>query len=272
MACETEPMLGKVKWWRHAIVGLAIALMAVLAGIRVIGAGDNALFRPEHFDAKQVTVWPVDEVQSGGDGIRIREVVDIDFGINERRGYQRIIPNDFGVPINIVASSPDAIDDVDAVQVGGETRIRIGDPNITFTGRHRYVLEYELPDAMLSSGQLSLDIIGTDEPLETDRFEVVLTGFEFSETTCDTGSRGNFGGCNLAKDEVGNCDRHRTARARRGDHGRRGHHIFHHTRASTRAVTARTNSRRIPAARLPDLRSRVGRRGRRVLLGPLVRK
>lgn len=196
-------MLRKVKIWQHLAVALVIAAITLLAGFRVIGAGDDALIRPEHFDAKQVTVQPAGGA-AGGDGVRIREVVDVDFGLVERRGYQRIIPNDFGVPVDVTASSPDAEAGVDVVTFGDETRIRVGDPNITFTGRHRYVLEYTLPEADLSSGRLALDIIGNEETFETQRFEVVLTGFEFDGTTCSTGSRGTFGGCELERDEVGN--------------------------------------------------------------------
>ena len=40
-----------------------------------------------------MTVWPV-----GENGLRIREVADLDFGTLDRRGYQRIIPNDGRVP------------------------------------------------------------------------------------------------------------------------------------------------------------------------------
>jgi hypothetical protein len=192
-------MVRTVKLWQHCVVGVVILVIAVLAGTRIIGAGDDALFRPEHFDAKQVTVQP-----SGDDGVRLREVVDIDFGPSERRGYQRIVPHDFGVPIDIVASSPDANADVAAIDIGDETRIRIGHPNITFTGRHRYILEYTLPYAELASGRLALDIIGTDETFETDRFEVVLTGFQFTGTACDTGASGAFGGCELVSDDAGN--------------------------------------------------------------------
>ena len=132
---QTGEMLRKVSPWHHLLVALVIAVMTLLAGFRVIGAGDESLVRPEHFDAKQVTVWP-----EGPDGVRIREVIDIDFGLSERRGYQRVIPNDFGIPGEVTASSPDANADLDVVQIGSETRIRLGDPGITFTGRHRYVL------------------------------------------------------------------------------------------------------------------------------------
>ena len=190
-------MLSRIRPWHHVVVGFFILLMALLAGIRVVGAGDDALFRPESFDSKQVTIWP-----EGDDGVHIREVVDIDFGQNERRGYQRIIPNDFGVPESVSVST-DADDTLNVVDIGGQTRIRVGDPNVTFTGRHRYVLEYVLPRAELSSGVLALDVIGHEETFVTDRFEVVLTGFDFESTACDTGSYGSFGGCELTRDDNG---------------------------------------------------------------------
>ena len=98
----------------------------------------------------------------------------------------------------------EADDTLQVVNIGGQTRIRVGDPNITYTGRHRYELEYVLPNAAVSSGVLALDIIGNDETFETDRFEVVLTGFDFGTTACDTGSYGSFGGCELGRDDTGN--------------------------------------------------------------------
>lgn len=196
---KTGAMLRRVSFWNHLLVGLSILVMTLLAGFRVIGAGDESLIRPEHFDAKQVTVSP-----TGDDGVRVREVVDIDFGLTARHGYQRIVPNDFGEPTDVTASSPDANDDVEVVQLGNETRIRIGDPFATVTGRHRYVLEYTLPDAGVSTGRLDLDIIGTDETFETQRFEVVLTGFRFDALDCSTGDRNAFGGCTFARDADGN--------------------------------------------------------------------
>ncbi len=196
---QTGPMLRTVSFWQHLLVGSAIAVMTLLAGFGVIGAGDESVIRPEHFDAKQVTVWPAD-----AGGVNVREVVDIDFGLTERRGYQRIIPTDFGVPTDVVAESPDANAELDVVVIGDETRIRIGDPAVTFTGRHRYVLGYRLPDADLGSGRLDLDIIGNDETFETQRFEVVLTGFEFDSVDCFVGAREAIGGCDFEQGESGN--------------------------------------------------------------------
>ena len=196
---QTGPMLRTVSFRHHLLVGISIAFMALLGGCGLVGAGDESLLRPEHFDAKQVTVWP-----DGDDGVWIREVVDIDFGLNERRGYQRIIPNDFGVPTDVTAGSPDANAQLDVVQIGGDTRIRLGDPSVVFTDRHRYVLEYRLPVARVTSGRLELDIIGTEETFETQRFEVVLTGFEFDSVECITGTRESLDDCEFGRGELDN--------------------------------------------------------------------
>ena len=161
----------------------------MLAG--VLGGG----LHPERFDAKQVLVTP-----AGGDGVRVREVIDQDFGTNDRHGHERIIPNDFGVPTDIEASSPDASAQIDAVDFGYETRIRLGDPDVTIDGQHRYVLAYTLPDAQISFGQLALDIIANEETFETERFEVVVSGFELADPTCNVGAFGDVGGCTLELD------------------------------------------------------------------------
>lgn len=187
-------MIRRVGPVHHGIAAFTVLGVAALGAVGVVGAGDGGVFRAEHFDAKQVTVTPAGADHP--DGVRVREVVDIDVGNTERRGYQRIIPNDFGQPTDVVAESPDANADVNVVQIGSDTRIRLGDPDITFTGQRRYLLEYTLPDAQLDTGRLALDVIGTDETLRTDAFTVVLAGFVGLDTpSCDVGRFGAFGGC-----------------------------------------------------------------------------
>jgi hypothetical protein len=104
------------------------------------------------------------------------------------------------VPLDVTAESATAPDDVAVEQVGGETRIRIGDRDRTITGQHRYVLEYTYPDTTLGEGTLALDVIGTDETLETKRFEVVVTGLELDDPLCNVGGPGASGGCELVRD------------------------------------------------------------------------
>ena len=187
-------MLGRIGWWRHVVAGVAVLGTAALAATGVIGRGDHG----ERFESKVVTVQP-----DGADGVRIREVVDEDFAGRTHHGYERIIPTDFGRPINIEASSPDANADVTVEAVETGDRIRLGDPGTTYSGQHRYVLSYTLPDARLTTGKLALDIIGdpqNPEEFETVRFEVVVTGMELENPTCNAGAPGTSGGCTLARD------------------------------------------------------------------------
>jgi hypothetical protein len=186
--------LGSSTTWRHLVVGAVVVAGPVLALAGCLGRA----YEPEGFDAKQVLVTP-----EGTDGVRIRETVDQDFGTFGKHGYERSIPNDFGVPTDVEASSPDAPDDVSVVADParpGFTRIRIGDPDVTVSGQHRYVLSYTLPDARLSSGSLFLDIIDPGEPFATDDFEVVVTGLTLADPQCDRGGAGATGGCELVAD------------------------------------------------------------------------
>lgn len=176
------------------MVGGSLVAAPVLVLLGLIGGGVHE----ERFEAKQVVVTPA------GDGVHIRETVDDDFGTTtDGHGYQRIIPHDFGVPTDVEASSPDAPDDLSVIDLGGSTQIRIGDPDTTVDGQHRYVLSYTLPEARLSTGVLALDIIGDvlrPETLATERFEVVLAGFELTDVTCNAAPFGQSGGCTLTRE------------------------------------------------------------------------
>jgi uncharacterized membrane protein YgcG len=184
--------LGRFGWWRHAVAGVVVLGCSGLALAGLVGAKRHT---DERFEAKQVTVTP-----AGDDGVTIREVVDQDFGTSDRHGYERIVPNDFGAPTGVRASSPDAPADVWVTPIGGATRIRVGDPAVTVSGQHRYVLTYTLPHARISSGELALDIIGTADTVATGRFEVVVTGLRLDGGRCDVGELGAVGGCTLEPD------------------------------------------------------------------------
>jgi uncharacterized membrane protein YgcG len=187
-------MIGKRLTARHAVVVASIGATTALAGFGVIGGGSL----PERFDAKTVVI-----AREGDDSVRITEHVDIDFGSHDRRGYERVIPNDFGVAQDVTASTPDADGSLSVVDLGSETRIRIGDPNITFTGQHRYRLSYTLPDPRFDELGLAVDVVEPGGDNETGRFEVVVTGFELGDTRCDVGGFGDRGGCRLTRQDDG---------------------------------------------------------------------
>jgi uncharacterized membrane protein YgcG len=184
-------VLERVSLGHHLAVGGVVAGCAVLALFGVIGEPN----REERFDARHVTVSP-----AGGDALRIREVIDQDFGSAQRRGLEAYVPVNFGVPTDVTVSSPDAPDDVSTERIGSDLRIRVGDPDVTVNGQHRYVLEYTLPQARLSSGELALDIVDTQEETETGRFEVVVAGMVLDAPLCNVGRAGSSGGCELVRD------------------------------------------------------------------------
>ena len=183
-------MLNPVKQWRHLAVAASLVAAPALVAGGVLGGG----IYEERFEAKQIVVMP-----DGPDGVRITEIVDDDFGTTQRHGYERLIPNDFGEPENVEAFSPDAEDDLSVNWEGSYTRIRVGDPDVTYTGQHRYFLSYTLPNARISSGQLALDISDENTSLETGRIEIIVTGFELTNPVCQLGL-GATGGCDLARD------------------------------------------------------------------------
>lgn len=196
-------------WWRSYRAWLTVFVLAVLLGATgLAGAGRQHPLRGERFDAKQITITP-----SGNFGVRVREVVDIDFGRHDRHGYFREIPNDLGVPTGVRASSPTANADVTVTPSRHTTDVRIGSAAETFSGQHRYVVEYTYPAALvgdsadrdngLAPGELALDVIGTEDALDTAMLEIVLAGFELNSPVCDRGRRYDIGRCTLTRQHDG---------------------------------------------------------------------
>jgi hypothetical protein len=179
--------LGHLGKARHVAVGLSIAGTSALAAFGVIGDGN-----PE----EKIESWQSIVEPGGGDALRVTETIDWDFGDDRRHGIFRKIPNDFGAPTGIEVSSPDAPDDLDVTDEGFQTTIKIGDPDTTITGQHRYTLVYTLPAAQLSTGVLNIDIIAGDEFVR-EHFEAVVRGFELDDPHCFVGFNGSTDECDL---------------------------------------------------------------------------
>ena len=189
-----------LNWWRAYRAWVLVFVVAVLLGATgLAGAGRQHPLRGERFDAKQIVIRPTDAT-----GLRVREVVDIDFGRLSRHGYLREIPNDLGEPTDVRASSPDANAELRVDDTSGDTTdIRIGSPDETFSGQRRYVVEYTYPEALASDRRLALDVIGNDDTLDTGRLEIVVTGFDLDDPLCDVGSAYAEGGCELTRGDDG---------------------------------------------------------------------
>lgn len=184
-------MLGGSKKQAHAIVALSVLVASLLAAWGLIGESHV----DEHIEQLQVVVSPAGET-----GVRITETMDYDFGTNDRRGPQLIVPTDLGILTEVTATSDGAPDDlhVGSAWWDGPTDamfIRVGDPDVTVRGQHRYTISYVLPRALASGPFLFLDAVGAESEIPIERVTVVVDGFELEEPTCSAGATGTSGGC-----------------------------------------------------------------------------
>jgi hypothetical protein len=76
-------------------------------------------------------------------------------------------------------------------------RIRIGDPDVTVSGRHRYRIEYPL-SGVARGTTLDWEAVGTSWEVGIDETEIhVVAPFELLEPVCSKGVAGSQGGCEV---------------------------------------------------------------------------
>ena len=176
------------------------AAAAALGGVAVLGglAGDQ----------ERVTQMWVGAALDGTGAAAVTEVIDYDFGLAaDKHGIFRTIPGlstDAAVAV-ASSSAPDGIAATTPEFVGGEPGItlKIGDPNTTISGRHRYEIGYTHPGLVRSSG-LSWDAVGAAWTVPVGRAEVhVVAPWQFTNLTCSTGATGATGGCELVQFQPG---------------------------------------------------------------------
>ncbi|HKY64877.1 MAG TPA: DUF2207 domain-containing protein, partial [Acidimicrobiales bacterium] len=187
---------------------LDVALVA--AGIVVVGGvtlGAAALAgRTEEIDR----YWTSAEVADDGSA-RVTEVIDYDFGLNSKHGIIRWVPG-LGLDAGIVVESPDAPDEtqvtsrseqrLDGSFVDG-AEIRVGDPDTTITGRHRYRIDYDLAGVRQGS-TVDWEAVGTGWDVGMDEVEVhLVTPFEVESPACFTGPVGSSASCDVREVEPG---------------------------------------------------------------------
>jgi hypothetical protein len=150
------------------------------------------------FDAKTIVLSPTDD-----GAMRVTEYVDINFGRNEKRGYLRYVRTDLGIPIDISAQSDTMSSQLSTDFDGSYYEMRVGDPDVTSNGQHRFVLSYVLPLAFVNEWPLDYSLIDPDEDPVTDRFHVILDGFRLADPLCSVGGWGEIGGCELVDTSYG---------------------------------------------------------------------
>jgi uncharacterized membrane protein YgcG len=174
---------------RIDMVVLAVAVLLV-GGVAAIGAAAGD-------DERITAMWAGAQVGAGGDA-RIVEAIDWDFGTTARRGIFRDVPGlRPDAPVSV--SSATAPDDVQVSGSSQQTRIRIGDPDRTIRGRHRYVVGYPL-DGVAPGGRLAWDAVGTSWPVSVTDVEVhVVAPSQLQDVRCVQGAVGSDTPCGVTQ-------------------------------------------------------------------------
>ena len=139
-------------------------------------------------------------VENTGD-LAVTEVIDYDFGSAQRHGIFRNIPvrlhyddrydRVYPLTVRSVTGSPGTPDQYDTSTSGGDEVLKIGDPDQTISGRHRYTIEYLIKGGLngfAEHDELYWNAIGAewDVPIEHATARVVTPG-PLTDVACFSG-------------------------------------------------------------------------------------
>jgi hypothetical protein len=175
---------------------------ALLLGLAVVLAGVAAFLGAMAADTERITrLWAGARIGGAG-AAGIVEVIDYDFGNHRRHGIFRDVPGlDRDAPVQV--SSPGAPTQVEVTGSAHQTRLRIGDPARTITGRHRYTIAYRLP-GVAPAGRLAWDAVGTSWPVGMGGVELhVVAPYRLEHARCVRGVTGSTAACPVAQPEPG---------------------------------------------------------------------
>jgi len=192
------------------------AVRRVLASILLLGGLALAPAGPvgaQGFVFESTPRYDVDITIEPSGSILVTETIVQDFGSNERHGIYRDVPErlrydetyDRVYPIDVrsVQTSTGTPDDLHTEHVGGFLRIRIGDPDVTITGRHTYEIAYRVQGAMNgfdTHDELYWNAIGAEWQQDVGRSTVTVSGpAPITQVACFAGLYGSTGGCERAE-------------------------------------------------------------------------
>jgi hypothetical protein len=173
---------------------------AVIAGGSLV-VGAVSLIGARAGDSERVErLWTSAELADDGSA-QVTEVIDYDFGsATDKHGIFRFVW-DLSPEAPITVDSPDAPDEIqvtsEAMDGRQGARIRIGDPNVTISGRHRYRIDYPLPGVARGT-TLDWEAVGVGWEVGIDEAEIhVVAPFDLLDATCSAGGTGSQGGCDV---------------------------------------------------------------------------
>ena len=180
---------------RRRIGMLVLAGVVVLAGLAAV-AGVVAA-EPERVARR----WAGAELGRGG-AAQITEVIDYDFAARQRHGIYRDIPGlDPADPARVDSDS--APDQVQVTGTAQQARLRIGDPDRTVSGRHRYTIGYRVA-GVAPGGRLAWDAVGASWTVPIGQVELhVVAPWRLEEVVCVRGVAGSTAPCQATQPEPG---------------------------------------------------------------------
>ncbi len=163
---------------------------------------------------ERIDRYDVDLQIRADDSLRVTESIDYDFGAEQRHGIFRDVPTslrfddvyDRSYPLKVVsveATGGASSDYTTEGLAGGLTRIKIGDPDRTTTGRHTYTIVYEVAAALNGfddHDELYWNAIGADWPVPIAQASVIVTApGRISAVACLQGPQGSSLPCDRAR-------------------------------------------------------------------------
>ena len=177
-------------------------LSAAGGGVGAVLLGGAAAFGWAGGNTERVTrYWTRAEIGSNG-GAAVTDTIDYSFGyVGSHHGIDRFVPGLAETAhVEVGSDAPHALQLIPDTQASGAgTRIRIGDPAQTVTGRHRYRIDYPLA-TLVRGDTVDWEALGTDTKVGVDDAEVhLLTPYELENVRCTQGGSGSTTPCDSVR-------------------------------------------------------------------------
>lgn len=208
---------------RLALLLLTCTAWVLLPAIAVAQSPQGGATEPWTITSYDVLMEATDEAD-----LLVVEDIALDFGQLDRRGIFRYVPvwEDLPTPLppGLAERLPDGADpsgyrrvlEVDSIQVesatgaptdvhvegpeaqGGNVMVRVGDPDVTVTGRQEYTIRYRVRGALETiedGAAMAWDAVGTGWPVPIERASVELRAPGIREARCLQGPEYSTDAC-----------------------------------------------------------------------------
>jgi len=196
---------------RSRFAGRSRCLAWLVVGVALLAVAAPASGAARAGDERITAYDVVLQVEPAGT-LLVTETIDYDFGSANRHGIYRDVPvrraydgrydRIYPLKVRFVDASAGTPHGYELEDVGHSKRIKIGDPDKTISGAHRYTIEYRVSaalDALDDHDELNWNAIGTEWSVPIDRATVRVTApSAVTAVACYGGGRGSRLACSEA--------------------------------------------------------------------------